>query len=115
MQQSISTYKALTSPIRLRIIALLGQGERCVCDLVEVLQMPQSTVSRHLAVLKSSGWVTERRQGIWMYYRLQDNDRGLVAVLRPVILAHLSGLDDVQHDLLSLAGYLRDKGNSACG
>jgi ArsR family transcriptional regulator len=63
-------FKALSEPVRLRLINLLLTGERCVCELMEVLDMPQSSVSRHLAVLKNAGIVCDRRQGVWKYYRL---------------------------------------------
>jgi len=104
----------LTQPARLRILVLLGEGERCVCDLVEVLGMPQSTVSRHLAVLRNAGWVSERRQGIWMYYRLADDGSNLQTVLQQSILAHLAGQPQVKKDLAALGRHLRKKGNH-CG
>ncbi|WP_082872356.1 metalloregulator ArsR/SmtB family transcription factor [Alcanivorax sp. HI0044] len=52
---------------------LHGQGEVCVCDLVEAMQAPQSTVSRHLAQLRQCGLVVARRQGTWMHYRVNPN------------------------------------------
>ena len=65
-------FKALSDETRLRILCLLLDGELCVCDLMEVLQLPQSTVSRHLAYLKNAGWVEDRRCGVWMYYSIVD-------------------------------------------
>lgn len=115
MEQTVILCKALTEPIRLRILALLGEGELCVCELVEVLRMPQSTVSRHLAMLKSAGWVIERRQGVWMYYRLAEEGAGLHRVLQHHLLEHLAGLAQVKADLERL-GLLRKagQGESAC-
>ncbi|KZY36338.1 transcriptional regulator, partial [Alcanivorax sp. HI0044] len=55
------------------ICLLHGQGEVCVCDLVEAMQAPQSTVSRHLAQLRQCGLVVARRQGTWMHYRVNPN------------------------------------------
>nr|HXK57067.1 metalloregulator ArsR/SmtB family transcription factor [Gammaproteobacteria bacterium] len=49
-------FKALSDETRLRILCLLLEGELCVCDIMAVLQLPQSTVSRHLAYLKNAGW-----------------------------------------------------------
>lgn len=115
MEQTINVCKALTEPIRLRILALLGEGELCVCELVEVLQMPQSTVSRHLAILKKAGWLAERRQGIWMYYRLARGGSGLQAALQRNLLDHLSGLEQVRADLLRLDGHLQEKERKTCG
>ena len=63
--------KCLGDDIRLSLICLLhGQGEVCVCDLVDAMQAPQSTVSRHLAQLRQCELVVARRQGTWMHYRL---------------------------------------------
>ena len=61
--------KCLGDDIRLSLICLLhGQGEVCVCDLVDAMQAPQSTVSRHLAQLRQCELVVARRQGTWMHY-----------------------------------------------
>lgn len=115
MQHTIKVCKALTEPTRLRILALLDQGELCVCALVSVLQMPQSTVSRHLAQLKAAGWICERRQGVWMYYRLTGESDPLQAALSRDILAHLAGLAEVRRDRQRLARYLHEKEINACG
>lgn len=75
MKTTARIFKALSDETRLRILCLLLEGELCVCDIMAVLQLPQSTVSRHLAYLKNSGWVDDRRCGVWMYYSLAD-ERG---------------------------------------
>ncbi len=63
-------FKAFADKTRLRILQLLTQGELCVCDLMATLKLPQSKVSRHLAYLKASGLVNDRRVGLWKYYKL---------------------------------------------
>ncbi|NOX09147.1 MAG: metalloregulator ArsR/SmtB family transcription factor [Gammaproteobacteria bacterium] len=64
-------FKTLSEPVRLRIIyLLLKQGELCVCDLVDTLELSQSVVSRHLAYLRNNGLVATRREGVWIYYRI---------------------------------------------
>ena len=63
-------FKALADATRLRILALLVDGEVCVCHLHETLRLPQPTVSRHLAYLRHSGLVQTRREGLWIHYRL---------------------------------------------
>jgi ArsR family transcriptional regulator len=72
MKRTAEILKALSDPTRLRIISLLRHGELCVCDLTEALQIPQSTVSRHLSSLRNAGWVKGRRSGKWMHYVLLD-------------------------------------------
>jgi len=65
-------FKALGDSNRLRIINLLLHGELCVCDIQYVLENSQPNVSRHLAYLKNSGMVLDRRDGYRIYYRLTD-------------------------------------------
>jgi ArsR family transcriptional regulator len=56
---------------RRRMLALLAvEGEVCVCEFVAALEEVQPSVSRHLAVLREGGWITSRREGTWMHYRL---------------------------------------------
>jgi len=64
MKKAAQTFKALADEIRLRILAVLAEGKLCVCNLLAILDMPQSTVSRHLAYLLNSGWVEDRRRGV---------------------------------------------------
>ena len=63
-------FYALSDPIRLKVIRLLAEGELCVCDLMAALEMAQSKVSFHMAVLKSAGLVASRRVGRWNAYAL---------------------------------------------
>jgi ArsR family transcriptional regulator len=65
-------FAALSDRTRLRLLNLLRAGERCVCDLVDGVALPQPTVSRHLAVLRSTGLVRARKEGSWMHYRLHE-------------------------------------------
>lgn len=65
-----NAFKALADRTRLRILALLGNNEVCVCHIHDSLGLPQPTVSRHLAYLRRSGLVTARREGVWMHYRV---------------------------------------------
>lgn len=108
MKMTARMFKALSDETRLRIICLLLEGELCVCDIMAVLQLPQSTVSRHLAYLKNSGWVDDRRCGVWMYYSLADNaselQKGLLGNLRDFLPA----LDMAACDRLRLNNLSRD-------
>jgi ArsR family transcriptional regulator, arsenate/arsenite/antimonite-responsive transcriptional repressor len=72
MKELEQYFKALGDSNRLRIINLLLHGELCVCDIQYVLENSQPNVSRHLAYLKNSGIVVDRRDGFRMYYRLTD-------------------------------------------
>ena len=63
-------FHALSDETRLKIIDLLRNGERCVCDLTDALDAGQSRLSFHLKVLKDAKLVTDRREGRWAYYAL---------------------------------------------
>jgi ArsR family transcriptional regulator len=89
MKAEAAIFKALAEENRLRILALLLEGELCVCEIMAALDLPQSTVSRHLAYLRNSAWVKDSRRGVWMYYRFNTDDNPLVQALRPVLEAHL--------------------------
>ena len=72
VRQLLNTIKALSDEIRLRIVNLLScYDEVCVCEMVDALSLPQSTISRHLTVLKNAGIVEDRKQGLWVLYRLK--------------------------------------------
>jgi ArsR family transcriptional regulator len=105
MKTTARLFKALSDETRLRILCLLLDGELCVCDIREVLQLPQSTVSRHLAYLKNSGWVDDRRCGVWMYYSIVDNGNGLQKSLLESLQENLSGLEVAAADRERLCGF----------
>ncbi len=63
-------FRAFSDRTRLRLLNMLATGETCVCDLVDVLGVPQPKVSRHLAYLRRARLVTARKEGLWMHYRL---------------------------------------------
>ena len=93
------TYAALSDPTRLRILALLGRGEVCVCHIHDSLEIPQPTTSRHLAYLRRAGLVAARRAGIWMHYRIATPSDPVVA----------SVLDAALHALTHTASAERDR------
>lgn len=110
MKHHAQIFKALSDPIRLRIILLLqSEGELCVCDLMAVLKLPQSTVSRHLAYLKRSCWVDIRRQGVWMYYQLSSESCQMCRELLDILLRHAADLPEVKADRRALAQFMKEK------
>ena len=97
-------FKALADQTRLRILGLLALGEVCVCEIHESLRIPQPTASRHLAYLKRAGLVTDRRQGLWVHYRLATPSD---EVLRTV-------LESTTHCLTHLPTTTRDRERLCC-
>jgi ArsR family transcriptional regulator len=82
-----ATFKALADKTRLRILALLGANEVCVCHIHDTLGLPQPTVSRHLAYLRRAGLVDVRRDGVWMHYQVA---RGLDPAVRSILDAAIA-------------------------
>ncbi len=72
LTQLTELFSAAADPTRQRLLALLAHGEQCVCHLESAAGAPQSTVSRHLAVLRRAGLVETRREGVWIHYRLSE-------------------------------------------
>jgi ArsR family transcriptional regulator len=65
-----AVFKGFADPTRIRILSLLAAGELCVCDIVEILDLPQPAVSRHLAYLRRTGLVEVQRDAKFAHYRL---------------------------------------------
>lgn len=65
--------RAVADPNRLRILAMLRQGELCVCQITAVLDLAPATVSKHLSLLRTAGLVRQRKDGRWVHYRLAEH------------------------------------------
>ena len=114
MKNTVQLFKALSDETRLRIMALLFDGELCVCDLMEVLGLPQSTVSRHLAYLRNAGWLEDRRQNKWMYYQINKKTNELEKDLLKVMQDHFEHIAQITADRKKLASYLATKTKQTC-
>ena len=95
---SIELFKAFADPVRLRLLNLLSDGEVCVCYLHEALDLPQSTVSRHLAYLRKRGLVVGRKEGLWVHYRLAKPAGALHRALIGCLGACLEDIDVLKQD-----------------
>lgn len=85
-----SLFRALADPTRLRCLLLLHrEGELCVCELTHALDESQPKISRHLAQLREAGIVSDRRQGLWVHYRLHPE---LPAWAQAVLHATVDGV-----------------------
>ena len=93
IDQLEAVFKALADKTRLRILALLGNNEVCVCHLHDSLALPQPTVSRHLAYLRRAGLVDVRRDGVWMHYQVA---RSLDPAVQTVVNAAVEALTGVR-------------------
>lgn len=115
MKHLAQTLKALSDPVRLRIILLLqAEGELCVCDLMAVLGLPQSTVSRHLAYLKRSCWVDTRREGVWMHYTLSNESCVICREILQILKHHANTLPEASSDRVMLTAHLKTRNDQSC-
>jgi ArsR family transcriptional regulator, cadmium/lead-responsive transcriptional repressor len=80
-------FRALGEPTRLRVLELLGDGERSVGELVAALGLPQPKVSNHLACLRWCGFVTTRREHRTIHYRLADERVHEIVTLARALLS----------------------------
>jgi ArsR family transcriptional regulator len=94
-------FHALSDETRLAVLDMLRDGERCVCDLQDALDVAQSRLSFHLKVLKEAGLVTDRKEGRWSYYTIAAD---ALAEAHDLVVQFLPG---------SPAGRTRRTGSSA--
>lgn len=106
--------KGLSDPTRLRIIRLLEHGELCVCDLMAGLDLPQSTVSRHTSLLKKGGWVSGKRKGKWVYYKLSIPANVIQSGILEILNKELPAIKDAELDYERLLKYLETKKTGGC-
>jgi ArsR family transcriptional regulator len=110
----VELFKQLSDTTRLRCLALLvSEGELCVCELTEALDLSQPKISRHLAQLREAGVVQSRRAGHWVYYRLHED---LPAWAMQIIKGMQSGAESRQpyrSDLLALQT-MSNRPSAAC-
>ncbi len=71
-ERTVQLFHALSDETRLHLLELLADGEQCVCDLTDALKTGQSRLSFHLKALKDAGLLTDRRDGRWVYYALNQ-------------------------------------------
>lgn len=110
LEAVVDALRALADPIRLRIVHLLWakQGrEWCVNELVEVLDLPQPTISRHLAILRSECLVEQERDGTFRYYRLCDVQSRLHSTVLAALESFVSSAVEARLDLERAERFLK--------
>ena len=112
MREFIGLGQAIVDPTRVRIIAALRPRELCVCELVDALEISQSTLSTHLQVLRQTGMVTTRKEGRWIYYSLTDRKADLFDAL----FSHIQPDADprLRRDAARIARRLAIRENGRC-
>lgn len=92
----VEQLKAVSHPLRLRVLALLAAGELCVCQVAETLQVPQSSVSEALRELRRAGFVVERKEGRWVFVSVVSKKNA--SPLLKSLLVEAGSLAQVQLD-----------------
>ena len=107
-------FRALSDATRLRSLMLMQrQGELCVCELTHALELSQPKISRHLAALREAGVVSDRRDGLWVFYRVHpDLPRWAQRVLAET-LEGVGGLEPYAQDLQRLTE-MSDRPRQSC-
>jgi ArsR family transcriptional regulator len=73
LRKAVPIFHALSDETRLSLLEQLRHGERCVCELTDVMKAGQSRLSFHLKVLKDAGLLVDRREGRWIYYSINPD------------------------------------------
>ena len=103
MHSLLAITRALSDENRVRALLSLGDQEICVCQLIELLHLAPSTVSKHLLILKQAGLAVGQKKGRWMYYRLPG--RAAAPVVRRALLWVRRALNEdprIQKDALRM-------------
>ena len=107
-------FQLLSDETRLRCLVLLQQeGELCVCEFVHALDVIQPKISRHLAILRDAGIVTDRRQGQWIYYQLNTDLPAWARQILETTAAEAALQQPFINDLAVLAE-MANRPNAAC-
>jgi len=75
-QEMAALFQILGNKTRMSIVQEIAAGEQCVCTIFKRLRLPQNLISHHLGILREHGVILARREGKWVYYRLNENCLG---------------------------------------
>ena len=115
MREVLAVMNALADENRVRLIMSLSDHELCVCQLVDFIGLADSTVSKHMSILRDAGLVRSRKRGRWVYYRLAGGDASAF-VQNALSLIHQSLRDDatIRSDGAKLQEMISRFGGSVC-
>jgi len=107
-------FKGFADPIQLRLLNVLAAGELCVCDLVDVLALPQSTVSRHLRYLHRTGLVEVTRDWKFAHYRLAEPAYSVHKTLLNCVRTCFQGLPQLDRERAKAVARVRARASEPC-
>ena len=113
--EATDVFKQLADTTRLRCLLLLqSEGELCVCELIHAVEESQPKISRHLAHLRNSGLVVDRKEGLWVHYRLNPALPEWVVTILAETLAAVSTEQPYGSDLVKLSAMPNRPGGRCC-
>jgi ArsR family transcriptional regulator len=118
MNAFTSRFKALSDLTRIRVLRmiLVSEGQVCVCELADALELPQYQVSKHLAILRQVGLVSDSRIGTWVYYSVPSEISEFIAGLYELVREHVAGpIFDGDAMRLKARLQLREEGRCVLG
>jgi ArsR family transcriptional regulator, arsenate/arsenite/antimonite-responsive transcriptional repressor len=115
MREFMAITKALADEQRVRMLLALRRGELCVCQIVALVGLATSTVSKHMSILKQARLVESRKEGRWIYYRLPSDHRPRV-VQKAIdwVFEHLADDARIEQDQQRLEGICRVDPQDLC-
>jgi DNA-binding transcriptional ArsR family regulator len=116
MKDFVVVTKALSDGNRIRALIALRRGELCVCQIIALLGLAPSTVSKHMSILKQAGLVKSRKEERWMYYRLPTADDRTAMIREGLdwLFRSLARDQDIKNDSAHLARILKQSPEILC-
>lgn len=114
MRETLAVMKALADESRLRIVVALKGRELCLCQLVELLGLATSTVSRHMSILQQARLVESRKDGRWTFFRLDEMAPPESREAAELVVRQLKKDGQVRDDLKRLKGILKIDPEQLC-
>lgn len=99
LDNNVTLFKALSDPNRLRILKMLQFRDLCVCEITDILELAPSTVSKHLSLLRESGFIIEEKDGKWVNYGINRRPSDpVLASLISMMHVWLEDVDTIKND-----------------
>lgn len=114
MMSLVMAAKGLADPTRVRALAALREGELCVCEMSDALELTQSTLSTHLRVVREAGLVRTRKEGKWVYYALEPEAKRLIRAVFGYFANDLEVDPLLRRDQARLKVRLEERSGGAC-
>lgn len=107
-------FRGFADPTRIRLLSVLAAGELCVCDLVEILELPQPAISRHLAYLRDVGLVEVTRESRFAHYRLSEPTHSVHKTLLNCVRSCFTGIRSLDKEREQAVRCIRERESDPC-